>query len=464
MQMGYAKFEDIDCVFNEEQGNIMLIAKNEKDGKLLVKADKKKNYFFEYAKSDCKNCYAYIEDTVSDIFNKTINLKTKFIIKNFCNEPISCMEIIGEDVDEFFSPSRYFYTLSKKGLLKDQNLIYKQNKVDEWKIKFEDKDIIISLSFGNILKKGIASDLKLHARLSLIFDETRDYEFVYKVYSLIQRFLNVVLYKCERSENNVDLSVQKPNGVLSYTGKLIDCSLTSPNYKGLHEINYNNYSNFVERLLQFCADNPNLSIKHFSTRGVKYCGRDYTSEDVLNIFSAFEDECKAEKEIYEKVDDKLIADKKTELVSIIEKLKFSNDEEKDFINQAKDKILKLGTEFGQKNKIVNAYKVLSGALMQSIKNIFYLHKLKNFEVLDNDDINDFAKFLAKMRGKKTHSGSILEFTDKEAQIIRFFEVLVYSQILKRAKLSDSEIELVVGSVFGVNQLMFEKSLEECTQS
>ena len=97
-------------------------------------------------------------------------------------------------------------------------------------------------------------------------------------------------------------------------------------------------------------------------------------------------------------------------------------------------------------------------------NIFYLHKLKNFEVLDNDDINDFAKFLAKMRGKKTHSGSILEFTDKEAQIIRFFEVLVYSQILKRAKLSDSEIELVVGSVFGVNQLMFEKSLEECTQS
>ena len=151
MQLGYAKFEDIDCVFNEEQGNIMLIAKNEKDGKLLVKADKKKNYFFEYAKSDCKNCYAYIEDTVSDIFNKTINLKTKFIIKNFCNEPISCMEIIGEDVDEFFSPSRYFYTLSKKGLLKDQNLIYKQNKVDEWKIKFEDKDIIISLSFGNIL-------------------------------------------------------------------------------------------------------------------------------------------------------------------------------------------------------------------------------------------------------------------------------------------------------------------------
>ena len=274
----------------------------------------------------------------------------------------------------------------------------------------------------------------------------------------------MVLYKCERSENNVDLSVQKPNGVLSYTGKLIDCSLTSPNYKGLHEINYNNYSNFVERLLQFCADNPNLSIKHFSTRGVKYSGRDYTSEDVLNIFSAFEDECKAEKEIYEKVDDKLIADKKTELVSIIEKLEFSNDEEKDFINQAKDKILKLGTEFGQKNKIVNAYKVLSGALMQSIKNIFYLHKLKNFEVLDDDDINDFAKFLAKMRGKKTHSGSILEFTDKEAQIIRFFEVLVYSQILKRAKLSDSEIELVVGSVFGVNQLMFEKSLEECTQS
>ena len=83
MQMGYAKFEDIDCVFNEEKGNIKLIAKNEKDGNILLKADKKKNYFFEYVKSDCKNCYAYIEDTISDIFEKTINLKTKFIIKNF---------------------------------------------------------------------------------------------------------------------------------------------------------------------------------------------------------------------------------------------------------------------------------------------------------------------------------------------------------------------------------------------
>ena len=29
--MGYAKYNDIDCVFNEEQGNIFLIAKDKKD-------------------------------------------------------------------------------------------------------------------------------------------------------------------------------------------------------------------------------------------------------------------------------------------------------------------------------------------------------------------------------------------------------------------------------------------------
>ena len=114
MQMGYAKYNDIDCVFNEEQGNIFLIAKDKKDSYNLLKADKKKNYFFEYAKNDCKYCYAYIEDSISNIFDKTIQLKARFIIKNFCDEPISHMEITGEDIDDFFSPSKYFYELSKK--------------------------------------------------------------------------------------------------------------------------------------------------------------------------------------------------------------------------------------------------------------------------------------------------------------------------------------------------------------
>ena len=79
--------------------------------------------------------------------------------------------------------------------------------------------------------------------------------------------------------------------------------------------------------------------------------------------------------------------------------------------------------------------------------------------MDDKDIDYFAKFLAKTRGKIAHSGNQLEFTDKDAQIIQFFEILVYSQLLKRAKLNDSEIELIIGSVFGVNQLMFLKSLE-----
>lgn len=459
MQMGYAKYNNIDCVFNEEQGNIFLIAKDKKDSYNLLKADKRKNYFFEYAKNDCKYCYAYIEDSISNIFDKTIQLKAKFIIKNFCDEPISYMEIIGEDIDDFFSPSKYFYELSKNGLLKDENLIYKQNKVDEWKIKFEDKEIIISLSFGNILKRGIASDLKLHARLCLSFDETRNYEFIYRVYSIVTRFLNIIFYKCDSSNNNIDLSIKKNNGVLSYTGKLIDCKLISKVFKERQEINYNNYANFIERIFQFCADNPKLSMKQFATRGIKYNGRDYTSIDFLNIFSAFEDECEAEQNLYKKADDKLIIDKKSELISTIDKLEYKNKEEKEFIWQAKEKIFKLGTEFGQKAKIINAYKVLSKALKSSIKDIFYLHKLTNYEILDDKDIDYFAKFLAKTRGKIAHSGNQLEFTDKEAQIIQFFEILVYSQLLKRAKLNDSEIELIIGSVFGVNQLMFLKSLE-----
>ena len=46
-------------------------------------------------------------------------------------------------------------------------------------------------------------------------------------------------------------------------------------------------------------------------------------------------------------------------------------EELDFIKNARDNLLKQGTEFGQRKKVKNAYKVLKKALESSIENIFF---------------------------------------------------------------------------------------------
>lgn len=42
------------------------------------------------------------------------------------------------------------------------------------------------------------------------------------------------------------------------------------------------------------------------------------------------------------------------------------------------------------------------------------------------------------------------YNDKQAQMIRFLEVLSYAQMLKRATLCDKDIEIIIGLVFQCN--------------
>ena len=78
---------------------------------------------------------------------------------------------------------------------------------------------------------------------------------------------------------------------------------------------------------------------------------------------------------------------------------------------------------------------------------FYLKELKKI-----------ANFLVKERGKIAHGGFSGAFSDVDAQKIRFLEIITYAQLLKRIGLKETDIERVIGAVFGCNYILFNENI------
>ncbi len=213
------------------------------------------------------------------------------------------------------------------------------------------------------------------------------------------------------------------------------------------------YSEYLERLWQLAANNYTYDIKHFPDMNIRFSGKDYTPLDLFYIFTAFEYECETKKEIYNSPDESLVSGVKESVSEILNELlecQCATKEEKDFLKNIKDSIRKQGTEYGQRRKFTNAYDTLSNVFTDSIENILSLHHFEIPKLLSKKKIKDIADFLTTTRGKVAHGSAANNFSDEEAQYIQFFEILTYSMLLKRAELTESEIEMIIGAVFYCN--------------
>ncbi len=238
--MGYINYEGIDCIYYENDGVIELIAKNDEQNKDLREYSFNRNYIVEYDRFFIKKCHAYINDATA-YFNSHMELRAKYIIETIANKDISHMQITGDDIDVFFNPAKYFFSFSKEGTEKVDDIVYSKTNADHWNINFEGESIEINLSYGNILRDGVRSDLKLHPILTLSFPPTTDIEWLYRIYRIVVKFLQIVLYKNTHGKFKIELCSTE-NGKPSYLGQLFDYADTPVNpEKELREINYNNY-------------------------------------------------------------------------------------------------------------------------------------------------------------------------------------------------------------------------------
>lgn len=452
---GYITLWNVDCVFIAENNYIVIIPKDKADIQKINSHFDDSNFIIQY-NSIIGSATAFIERVEFDI-NHAIKLFPKYIVEHCHKDLFSGFNITGEAIDDFFSPSRYFYDQLKEGDEMNSDLIYHSEVADEWTILFENKPVTVTLSYGDILRKGTGSDLMLHPKLTVTFEQTTDTQYVYRVYSFIVRFLKIVRYDTKCGKLQIDL-FYKDQEKMSYNGYLHDFCTDDRFCIATHDVEYGCYKPYVQRFLQFAAGNPEYTFYHYPTDGIRYRGRHYSAVDFLNIFSAFEAECHANPQLYENADTTKIQSIKDSIVSMIDKYPNTDliEEELAFLNNARDHLLKQGTEFGQRKKIKIAYSVLKKALESSIENIFFLPPFICNGNLTSKNLNEVVKFLTGQRGAIAHGRFSSIFSDVDAQKIHFLEILTYAQMLKRIGLDDKDIERVVGVLFGCNHVFFQE--------
>ena len=452
---GHVVFWDTPCIFIEESNSISLIPQNKDDIKNIQPHLHDQNFIFIYSDFLGFKSIAFIERMQFEI-NHTITLFPHYTISQCHLDYFTGFEIKGEALDDFFSPSHYFYNHFQKGIKTNTDFLYHHEVADEWTVLFEDKILIIALTYGDILKWGIASDLMLHPKLKVSFEKTSDIHYIYRVYSFIIRFLQIIRYNSTCGKLQIDL-YNDENGKMVYNGRFNQKRTDeSPYSKRGNEVEYGYYKPYIQQFLQFSANNPEYTVYHYPTNETRFRGNHYSAVDLLNIFSSFESECYANKTLYENIDSSKIQSIKDILVSQLDiyPQKELCQEELDFLKNAKNRILQLGTQFGQTQKIINAYQILHNALDNSIKNIFYLPEFRLTGPLQEDSLRKISRFLVKQRGSIAHGGFSGIFSDIDAQKIRFLEILTYAQLLKRIGLEDPDIERVIGIIFGCNFILF----------
>ena len=453
-ETGQITLWNTEFVFVVDAENILLISKDKEDIKKINSHFDDTNFIINYSPS-VGNSTAFIE-RVQFGYNGAIKLFPKYIVDQCHTDSFAGFEITGEAIDDFFSPSRYFYDRREKDVTESVDFIYHSEIADKWTVTFEDQPITITLSYGDILRWGTASDLMLHPKLTVDFEQTSDTQYMYRVYSFVVRFLQLVRYDTKCGKLRVELFC-KEQEKMSYNGRLYDFSIDqSQFYKGNHEAEYGCYKPYIQRFLQFAADSPEYNFSHYPSNGIRYRGRHYSAVDFLNVFSAFESECHAASKLYENADTTKIQSVKDSLVALVEGYPSTDlsEEETEFLKNARENLIKQGTEFGQRKKLKIAYGILKEALESSIENIFYLPTFKCKGNLTKKQLGDVVELLVAQRGAIAHGRFVGMFSDFDAQKIHFLEILTYAQMLKRIGLENKDIERVIGVVFGCNYVAF----------
>lgn len=448
---GYLNIWGVDGIFVEDQDSILFIPHNEEDISKCRTHFEDTNFLMKYTGNISLNCTAFILRIAYEMTH-AIRFFPQYIVKHCHSNTFTEFELSGEVIDDFFSPAIYFYNRTKAGEAKNNDYLYNREVADEWNLFFEGKSVKIVLLYGDILRWGIASDLKLHAKILVQFPSTKDTTYIYRLYRMVMSALQMMRHELSSGSVRIDLLTKDENHE-SYNGQMYDYCLNAPElFITTPDVNYENFRPYISRFMKFASGQDNYLFDHYSKKGFRFRGRDYSSIDFLNIFSAFEAECRAHKDIYENADASKIVSIKQNIIDLVNKYQDGelSDEEKDFLGEAKKRITQIGTQFGQKKKIENAYNVLKKAIDGSIEYIFFLPEYKLKGALQAEQIGKIASDLSSLRGKVAHGSHTGNFTDGEAQKIRFLEILTHAQLLRRVGLNDSEIEHVLGMVFYCN--------------
>jgi hypothetical protein len=439
MQQGYLVFEGIECVYVKLTDSMIVTPKNESDISEMYRHCTKTNFILEYEQFIYKKSFSYIEKILPRI-DHSFSFVTKYTFNLIDDYEINGFVLTGDDIDVFFSPSRYFYDKKRNKERFCSDILFGKEESSKFYFNYNDKIISVSLYYGEILKHGIASDLKLHPHLSVKFEKTKDFDFVFAVYNIIVKLLQLVRYQKSYNLKPAEIIGVTDKCEKSILGKLYLNPYITKDYKKISESEYVYFESYISQLLQLISDDKYLSIRHLPFN--EHESHEYDVHRYLSVFSAFAYECNKQAEEFVYTSDEHLKNIKNDLlmqIELIRKRAF-NEQEKIFLDHARERITQLGTQFGQEKKIINAFNNLKNIITGSIQYIFPA----------DFNIKRVSSNLSKLRAKIAHDNLYRELTDEEIRNIRFLDVLSYIMLLKRAGADDSGIELIIGAMFYCN--------------
>ena len=426
---------------------------DERDIKQLFRHISSVDFSLEY-KSYVYNCSTINVHRMRSSQYRGFDLTANYAVKRIDNTPISIMEITSEAIDSLFSTAKYYYRQKINGKCISVDLLYDRDVVDTWIINHEGKEIRVALFYGEVLRGGITSDTIIHPKLSISFPGTCDAQELYEIYSIIKFFLQTSRYGLNIGKTSVDL-ISTEGEQRASRGFLYDYSTQKTNCT-FSEIKYDHIKEYIGLFLQFAADYHAMQIDFFPKEYHGLLNDPYNGLLFASLFAGFERECRSAHDLYEKADDSPFREKKDDILKLIQKKKAEDiGEYKEFYNGIEERVEQYGTQVGQTRKLLNAYEILTEALKDSMKNIFFTTAFSINETPTQDDIRRIANKIMAFRGKVIHEGDKSSFSDDETPYVRFLEILVYSMILKRVGIPDKEIELIIGVIFHCNYVAIE---------
>lgn len=261
----------------------------------------------------------------------------------YATAAIDSISIYSDSLTKYVEIPSYYFKRDQNGeklLSTTDDILYNFDRINTFSFKHKTETISGNIEIGNILRDGIASDLKLKSRLLLSFTSTDNTDFIIELCEGLYKILQFLCYEKEIVLNHIEL-IGDHNGKRSILGELYTPQNdTEIKYRIEHSpypLLENQLGVFFEKVLL----DKNLYTRHLPRSNELF------SSDVirfLNIFSAFENEFnKLPKETRKKNTSKYDSIRAT----VIESLNKMNtpdvsDDDKEFINQAVQKVRELG--------------------------------------------------------------------------------------------------------------------------
>lgn len=372
--------------------------------------------------------------TTNSLFNDVTELKAKCVFSRWDHAEVGGFELFGEAIDDLFFLSDIF---SRENELFPNPDDPEETIIDRWTVSVGDRIITVEFLYGNILSFQGRNHRDYHPFFRVKVSGNEDLQTIYNAYLSMMSFIKIIRYRstCGKMELKL-LGRDSANNRIGSACLETDAHIFQQRYE---LPNYDFWKGCIQNILNLVFCDISLCLDFYPEKELYSSPEDYAPSTISKLFTAFENECHKNKELFEKIDCSNVANFRERLIDLLKQERIENltEAEDTFLSQCIERIGQVGTQMGQTRKLINAFDFFVPIIEDIIKS--YTLDYTNFR----DAAIKYLKMIPSLRARILHDGDNTIISSEETTALKILETIVYAQILKRAKLSDIEIEKIL---------------------